>query len=150
MPTIFLDIDGVLIIRPATQTIFDYECVRRVHQLCEETGASIILSSDWRYNWTPEDLATRIHGETSYNLPIISATPTTVLDEETGLHLPDIRGKEIAAYLEKHPATNYVILDDLPPINFLTEQHPHLVTTDFPTGFTSEAFIKAKTILTKK
>jgi hypothetical protein len=103
MKIVFLDIDGVLNTRHTQNPrnlpyIVDKTLVRRLKRLLARTKAKVVLSSTWRYD--PAGLfSARRHG-----IPFIGCTPD----------LPHrARGKEIYAWLEKHPrVTRYAILDD--------------------------------------
>ena len=57
MKTIFLDIDGVLVLENIempegdTPPLFNKECVKVLNEILSETNAIIVLSSDWRLMW---------------------------------------------------------------------------------------------------
>ena len=62
---IFLDIDGVLNFERWYQNVdgrnpgnlngeegdLDPECINRIIKICNETGAKVVISSDWRISW---------------------------------------------------------------------------------------------------
>lgn len=113
LKVLFLDIDGVLnsartqmafggyphSFRTRCMSQFDHVAIGLIRLLCRETGCSIVLSSDWRYNCTAHDAAN------AFDLPIMDVTPMNV----TGT-----RAMEIAAWLAAHPeVTVYAIVDDI-------------------------------------
>ena len=63
MKVIFLDIDGVLNYTKwytdernpgnlhGQEGDLDPLCVDRIIRICEETGAKVVISSDWRISW---------------------------------------------------------------------------------------------------
>ena len=141
MKVIFLDIDGVL---NHTQWYVDDRnpgnlngqegdidplCVERVFRIVNETGAKIVLSSDWKLSWPfarqrlekagfPEGL-------------IIDKTPDLVM------RVTDQRGLEIKSWLGQHKdCTNFCIIDDR--TDFYEEQLPHFVHVDSFCGLTDD------------
>lgn len=119
LKVLFLDIDGVLnSIRtevasngyPHSFSAFDMErfdrvAIALVRRLCRETDCSVVLSSDWRYNYSAHQAANAL------DLPIMDVTPMDV----TGT-----RAMEIAAWLAAHPeVATYAIVDDIPDIEDL-------------------------------
>ena len=103
MKVIFLDIDGVLNCHKTPNPrkfpyIIDDGLLARFRQLLERTGASVVLSSTWRYD--PAGLFSAKH----YGVPFIDITP-----DMQG----DARSKEIVAWLWTHPeVTRYAVIDD--------------------------------------
>ena len=120
----------------------DPECLERVLRICNETGAKIVLSSDWRITWP----GARIRLERA-GFPeglIIDKTPFAwgndmslkqyMLDDIEDIYS---RGNEINLWLKEHPdCTNYVILDDR--IDFTEEQQPHFVHVNPMVGLTDD------------
>lgn len=113
LKVLFLDIDGVLnsgrsqmafdgyphSFRPADMARFDPVAIALVRRLCRESGCSVVLSSDWRYDFGAHEAAN------AFDLPVMDATPVTV----TGT-----RSMEIAAWLAANPAVKvYAIVDDI-------------------------------------
>ena len=144
---IFMDVDGVLNYtkwyRRKPINLFeqdrdiDPECVRRIVNICERTGAKIVLSSDWRidknsigrleragfpegliFSQTPELIWTRFN------------SPTSTEDYS--------RGREIDMWLNEHPDTyDYVIIDDCE--DFSDEQKRfHYIHVNPYIGFTDK------------
>ncbi|HKH00136.1 MAG TPA: HAD domain-containing protein [Bradyrhizobium sp.] len=103
MKVIFLDIDGVLNCRKTPNPrklpyIVDQKLLARFQELVRRTGASVVLTSTWRYD--PAGLfAAKHHG-----VPFIDVTPD----------LPkQPRSKEILEWVRGHPdVTRYAVLDD--------------------------------------
>lgn len=135
MKIIFLDIDGVLNSHEwihANQHLFnagrlfmhqnvDRTAVARVQQICDATGAKIVISSTWRRLNTLEQLQNvlRNHGLAS---EVIGTTPI----------LSDFRGKEIQQWLDNNgPIESFVIIDDDGDMLHLMDR---LVKTSFDTG----------------
>ena len=124
----------------------DPECVNRVLRICEETGAKIVLSSDWKLSWP----GARIRLENA-GFPkglIIDKTPSLISlrvltkedymrDDSNEFVYNHSRGREIDMWLEDHPeCTNFCIIDDR--TDFTEEQQPHFVHTDSFRGITDE------------
>ena len=103
MKVIFLDIDGVLNCEKTPNPrkfpyIVDAELLGRLRQLLERTGASVVLSSTWRYD------PAGIFSATHYGIPFIDVTPD--LPKEP-------RCKEILRWLRQNPeVSRYVVIDD--------------------------------------
>lgn len=121
MDVIFLDIDGVLNDEetyktergPEGYTGVDEKYIRNLKYLVNNTGAEIVLSSDWRDEWHHNGE----HGaDMKYLLAKLGKYGLTIKDKTPG-HVKGKgfsgRGREIAEYLNSHPEVeNYVILDD--------------------------------------
>lgn len=139
---IFLDIDGVL-------NGYDYymsdRCTgnlngeegdidpfgaERINRICRETGARIVISSDWRINW-PHCIDRIERGGIEKGL-IVDKTPEHMWLE----HAPESyksRGSEIQDWLSQHPeCTSYVIIDDR--TDFLDEQKERFVHVNSKCG----------------
>jgi hypothetical protein len=104
--TIFLDIDGVLVLEDAEEyddnpPPFDKDCVRIFNEILQETNAVIVLSSDWRMVW---DLK-RLDSIFKFNGVIKSP-----LDVTSDLNS---RRKEIPDYVQRKAVSDFVILDDM-------------------------------------
>ena len=113
MKIIFLDVDGVLNHAACpdwmdTLWVLDDACVQRVVDICNQTGAQIVLSSTWRLASGPNDpplpLLRRKLGRA-----LIGSTP--VITHENFRAAP--RHEEIEAWLMKHPdVVQFVVIDD--------------------------------------
>lgn len=142
---IFLDCDGVInsvqweAVRkdmPPASVIddaIDPRCLERIVSICTETGAKIVLSSDWRINW-PFARTRLEHAGIPEGL-IIDRTP--VLNVISGMHHYS-RGEEVKAWLNAHDDVyDYIIIDDRE--DFLTDQIKlHLVHTNNWVGITKK------------
>ena len=132
---IFLDVDGVLNnirwaenmereygIQIYRDDILEDRAINLLKIIIEETGAVIVVSSDWRkIHVMLGHLRDRL---AEYGITIYDVTPTG----------GPSRGSEIAAWLAQHPGiTQYVILDD----HYDMEGHgDHLVLTMPTQGLT--------------
>ena len=143
---IFLDIDGVLnddetyTTAPYGGTGIDDHHLYQLRQLVDNTGAKIVLSSDWRFNsprmrdqftnWPTvrEDWDYMNKCFRKFDLEIFDITHDRCFK----------RGNEIKMWLwRQNPPFAYVILDDL-PLDEFTEHMPHLVHTNPAVGLTWE------------
>lgn len=138
MKVIFLDIDGVLNYTQwyvsdrnpgnlnGEEGDIDPLCAERVNRICEETGAKIVLSSDWRISW-PCCIDRIEKGGIKHGL-IIDKTPEHMWVEHVTQDFLDFtsRGSEIDDWLSQHPECDrYVILDDRK--DFTEEQQPNYI-----------------------
>lgn len=121
MKAIFLDIDGViatpLSVRlnfllgrgPETQW-YDAVSLTYLGRLVAETGAVVVLTSNWRHDLgTGNDLIEAIMGNlydqlAAVGAPVFDTTPVCYDTDRSG---------EVAAWLDEHPCEAYVIIDDL-------------------------------------
>jgi len=112
MKIIFLDIDGVLNSRNTTRmtswgsTFVEDALIRNLKHVIDETGAEVVLSSNWRYDRDDPSLNMEfleLRDELArYGICFYGFTP----------ELHD-RGKDIDQWVKEHPkTTNFVILDD--------------------------------------
>jgi hypothetical protein len=160
MKVLFLDIDGVIVtnhhlsglernMQPwrdeAGYAHFCPRCLAHVEELVARTGASVVLSSTWRFFLEDLDGVRRFFRSRNIAFEIHDVTP--LVDYYPGKPSRNAdRGREIAAWLEAHPeATRYCILDDDPRI--LPEQRPYWVRTTFHYGFTRAKLDAALRIL---
>ena len=144
MKVIFLDCDGVLNstfwyysdLNPGNingeDGDIDPKCVERVLKICKETGAKIVISSDWKLSWPGAKI--RLEKAGFPEGLIIDKTPEAwswgmskrdyMLGGDDSVDYS--RGKEIDMWLEKHEdVTNFVILDDR--LDFTEDQQPHFI-----------------------
>ena len=165
MKVIFLDIDGVLNTqdwhsrmtkdtpRDEFGWVFDPVAVENLAHIIKETGASIIISSSWKFL----GLAKLREMWKIRNLPgiVLDITPNTISDELLlnanldEMKLGVCRGNEIKEWLSKHKGevSNYVIIDDFDDL--LPEQDDHVVLTDTLIGITVFDAKKAISILNR-
>ena len=156
MKAIFLDIDGLLNYtlwyisdrNPGNlngqEGDIDPMCVERVLRIVKETGAKVVISSDWRISW--EGTLSRLERMGLTRDIVIDKTPELIwtmigrhdymLEEDDGRYEYS-RGREIDMWLEAHPeCTNYVILDDR--MDFTEDQQPHFVHVNSYCGLNDE------------
>lgn len=148
---VFLDIDGVLNSRDwftrrskdnARSSLgdIDPDAASRVQRLCDETGASIVVSSTWRLLHKRLSLCDMFLAK-GLTARVLGVTP----------HLPTKdRGDEIQLWLDRTPkdrgwaVEGMVILDDDQDMVHLT---PWLVRTPFETGFVDAHMLDAKCVM---
>ena len=72
MPVLFLDIDGVIL--PFNSTTlehrFDERCVNVLNEVIHQTNCDIVLSSDWRWHYTFNELKTVFYNNNVIKHPI--------------------------------------------------------------------------------
>ena len=154
---LFLDIDGVLNhdewfesddYRHHQQnwrvSMFDPACVERVNRILKETGARLVVSSSWRGMsdlkeifegvGLPTEFDVTPYADVVYNLDPFGRNEDGV-DECLWW-----RGSEIKYFLERHPHSSYVILDD--DRDMLDEQLPHFINTCGDRIYRRELYLK--------
>lgn len=110
--------------------MFDPECVARVNKILEETGAELVVSSSWRNMSDLKDIFAGVGLPTKFHVTPNADRIYPELDPIRDLYNDDIRywrGSEIKYWLDRHPAGNYVILDD--DCDMLDEQLDHFIQT---------------------
>lgn len=148
MKIIFLDVDGVLNMWGSGGLLtLNKKRLSRLNKIIEATGAHIVLSSSWRKldGYIPHVgyPLKKLEKALGYYGHKIHSMTTTVYFKER-----QIRGDEIAEWLNRHPeVTNFVILDD--DSDMLITQREHFVHTDGKKGLTDEDVEKAIRILNK-
>ena len=156
MKYIFLDFDGVLntekhqafLRSKGSNTcdqygpIFDpdaVECLASIVSLVPE--CRMVIISSWKFEG--EDRMFQLWKERNLPGVVAGITPTLV-----PMSLDDLyagKGREIKTWLQDNPATEYVILDDVP--DFLAEQESHYIEIDPRVGLTSDLVNKVIEIL---
>ena len=136
---LFLDIDGVLNHdewfksehyrkhqENWEKSMFDPECVARVNRILEATGAKLVVSSSWRSMKDLKEIFEGVGLPTDFD--ITPHADRIYSREEYAYDSPVFwRGNEIKYYLDRHPADNYVILDD--DSDMLPHQIKHFIRT---------------------
>lgn len=123
-PTIFLDIDGVLATTHQFYTNrkkwpdygryrFDDKCVKVFNEVLKKTDPIIVLSSDWKLEYTINALnnifkVNDIEGVVSDITPSLWGTKFTSYAQ-----LEDCRADEILKYVHEHDTEHWVAIDDL-------------------------------------
>lgn len=136
---LFLDIDGVLNHDEWFESdgyrknhanwqisMFDPECVARVNRILEATGARLVVSSSWRSMTDLKEIFEGVGLPTDFDITPHADMIYSI--EEYAYDSPVFwRGNEIKYYLDRHPADNYVILDD--DGDMLPHQMEHFIQT---------------------
>ena len=114
---IFLDVDGVLNSNHSTESVIVEDMVKRLAYIVEKTGASIVLSSSWRYDYVrhinsesdyyDKDVDLFITMLQKYGLEIAYTTPLSYINGANA------RPYEIRTWLAgRANVKRFVILDD--------------------------------------
>ena len=123
-PIIFLDIDGVLAtvkqynltnqsktwLQKYNVYPFDPKCVKIFNEILEKVDADIIISSDWRVEFTLEELADifKINGVIRPPMDVTPQYPTSMS------HYSKNRAGEIMKYVTDNKiGKNWIAIDDL-------------------------------------
>ncbi len=142
-PVIFLDFDGVIRYKGWSREALD-----NLNKLLSETGARVVVSSDWRHSHSLLDLVGLLKdlGVNSWSLLNLDQTPFLAEDDEN-FNLYQ-RFAEIISYIKTHGIRNFVVLDDI-ELLAQTVLAPYLVLCEYDTGFTEERLALARKILSK-
>lgn len=160
MNVVFLDIDGVLNSNfwdnehqkeISDGTLIDIEKIELLSVLINEFSAKIVLHSGWKY-WFDENLKPlRLEAEKllemleKCGLYIEDVTPDFADEEiKRTKKFSLVKGKEILSWVESHPNSNWVVIDDLDLHNEIVLEHQ--VMTDSNVGLTLEDVHKARLI----
>lgn len=150
---IFLDFDGVLNTeqyqarlavdgkpnKDVWGPLFDPRAVGNLRKIIDSTGATIVISSSWRY----------IHRLGSLRMMWeIRELPGEILDTLPCGATYISRGEDIECWLNQHGQPNYVIIDDLD--DFYPSQHDRYIETNPIVGISTVDVEKAITILTRQ
>ena len=140
MNLLFLDIDGVIINRQSCKISYDNpdaNCVARLNNLIEQTGAKIVVIGAWGTDKSAKELQ---------NLLDDWGVQGVVLSKNSRRPHVCQRGDEIRAFLrdwQGEKVSSFVILSDDADFG---EYLPHLVHTRFDSGLTlndSEMAVKS-------
>ena len=131
-PTIFLDIDGVLAtvkqynLTPNNKIWlhkydvypFDPKCVKVFNDILTKVDVDIVISSDWRVEFTLDELGDifEINGVIRPPVDITPFYPTSMSWLEKN------RAGEILKYVKENDLTNWIAIDDL-PLSYWLEDH---------------------------
>jgi hypothetical protein len=108
---------------------FDEKAIKVLNRIIEQTDAEIVVSSDWRYHATLEELGDYYISQGITKRPIATTDTTENIDPEAWKLLrfrADLeleRAIEINYWLSNHPeVTNWVAVDDLNmSVDFLSQ-----------------------------
>lgn len=99
---------------------FDKKSIKVLNEILEETGAEIVVSSDWRHHATLEELGEYYLSQGILKAPIGVTKTLGECDQPEDFpwsphwDLEQSRVLEILQYLKEHPEiTNWVAIDDL-------------------------------------
>jgi len=96
---------------------FNQKAVKVLNEILEETGAEIVVSSDWRFHATLEELGEYYLSQGIIKKPI--GVTTNSLEENSyqfcrNYEIEQTRSYEILEWLKDHPeVTHWVAVDDL-------------------------------------
>lgn len=135
-PVLFLDVDGVLNDEPYMRSrgwrgvygMIDREKVMLLNEIVAATGCLIVLSSAWRSDTRFRSSFRRRGAKLRFHRQWRTGR---ICDPE-----PNLRGREIADWLERNGSPVYAIVDD--DSDMLPEQWERFVQTSFQTGLTRE------------
>jgi hypothetical protein len=166
MKVIFLDIDGVLNHYQIAKIVgfggwfteddvmsrelvkWDPECVSRLQELAQRTGAKIVISSTWRHHFSVGKFVEMFAVYGWKDAPVIGVTPRH-LAQQPVLSAPNYasRGAAIQEWLDTQTEKidAYVIIDDYP--DMLESQRPFFIQTSMKDGFTQAHAVRALHVL---
>jgi hypothetical protein len=122
MKVIFLDHDGVICLstewgsrfknKEAVFDRFNVKAIKLLNEILEETDAEIVISSDWRFHCTLEQM------QELYKVRGVKKSPIAFTDSIVAIKGLDYsehnRQVEIRHWLSEHPeVTHWVAVDDL-------------------------------------
>lgn len=154
MKVIFLDFDGVITTLKSKYSI-DNGKVELVKNICDATGAKIVISSSWRRYTLEQTIEAitneeKVYGKNPFPYPEYIIDITSRMygfkygNKET--HYGLCRGVEIDRWLREHQdVTNYIILDD--DSDMLLSQKKHFIKTHALNGICKKDVEKAIKIL---
>ena len=105
---------------------FNKQCVDIFNEILTITDADIVLISDWRNNWTMEELDVIF----KMNSVIKSPIDKTENFYTSMKNLESDRAREIEEYITRKNITNYVIIDDLNLKPFLMDDSRFIKTIE--------------------
>lgn len=129
---IFLDVDGVLNNDNTKERCegflgVDPDKVQLLKYIVDSTDAQIILTSTWKYGWEP--VHKHLNDEFANHLDAAMAAAGLKVTDKTHDNGGD-RGAGIIEYLQTHPTTSWVVLDDMFFNDFgVTGVAEHLILT---------------------
>ena len=139
MNIIFIDIDGplsslkkrdeVLIDKGPNQFKIPYswdleDCIA-LNTIIEKTKSKLILSSDWRFNFSYFQIKRifekyEINPENLFDFTTLKFGPSkSILIEERA----KVRSQEILLYVEQNKLQNWMVIDDLPLSKYIKNNH---------------------------
>jgi hypothetical protein len=145
MKIIFLDIDGVINPWRAEKDSsgrFGQKALENFKLILEAVPeAFIVISSTWRYHYTPSKIKEFFHEAGINPDRILDITPDLRYDEGMIRHYPG-RNEEIEAWLNQHPGVGkFAIIDDV-DIEEIEGLEEHFFQTEFERGLTHDQSLK--------
>lgn len=136
---LMLDIDGVIALeaqynsnpkkwnKEFNRYSFDNKCVKVLNEIIKETNPTIILSSDWKDDYTLEQM-NQIFELNKVNSKVTDYTSTLwgVQFKDCITELEICRATEILNYVKEHNIQNYVAIDDLNLLPWIPENFVHI------------------------
>jgi hypothetical protein len=124
---------------------FDVKAVKILNEILEKTGAEIVVSSDWRYHATLEELGEYYASKGIIKKPIaVTDMFKDIFPKEWGYlrfraDMELERSMEIGHWLENHPeVTHWVAVDDLDmSVDFLGDRFAAKDGSDVKPGLTN-------------
>ena len=124
---------------------FNQKAVKTLNKILEETGAEIVVSSDWRHHASLEEIGEYYLSQGIMKAPIAFTSTTEEVEPELWKVLrfrADLeleRSIEILDWLNKHPeVTNWVAIDDLDmSVEYLSKHFAHKDGLDEKPGLTN-------------
>ena len=109
---------------------FDPKCVKVFNEILDETGADIVLSSDWKELFNLKDL------DTIFKFNGVNKSPIDVTISELASFGNQTmnRAFQIGEYVMRKSITNYVVIDDLNVGKYMVitnEENKFVLTNDF-------------------
>lgn len=138
---IFLDIDGVLNSK-RTKARAPYDCMgigknhlNVLKTIVEKTNGNIVLISDWRLSFLPNDHMPKMADYIAKKLHSVDLQ----FELASYNHQYEIRAKEIEKWINTHPTKGYIILDDNDNRWYrIPEVESHWIHTDYKKGLTED------------
>lgn len=149
MKVLFLDIDGVLnhtvffnTVPTAHEDPIDEESVFELNGIILDTGALVVVSSDWRRHHSAADLHKRLVDK-GFKGRVIDTTPVLDSPSLSRRDLERTRVEEINLWLQTHPGvSSWVAIDDMDLAQGGLDPQ-HFVKTSFVTGLTQHQAFEA-------
>lgn len=126
MKVLFLDIDCVINLDLGWCS----ESIETLHSIIEQTNAKVVISSDWKYEYTI-DVLQNIFINAGIKAEIFDYTPDII--PKTGQSLEKVRVDEINKYIRQNDVANYVAVDDMDLVSAGFPES-HFVQTRFSVG----------------
>lgn len=143
MKILFLDIDGVMVTSSCSDecnkwgySIFDPNCVVTLNYIVDKTGCEIVISSDWKNNFSLGEIREFFRYNNLISKPIGFTTNSNTYN---GMNLESGRADEVNMWLKQHNFKDddkFCIIDDLNMSKFFRGKFVH--STDNKVGISGE------------